>query len=67
MENGYCTEFVSGSKVWYKNNKLHRIDGPAIEWSDGGKRWYINGIKYTEEEFNRIMFNNKQIEDIFTI
>ena len=22
---------------------LHRIDGPAVEWSDGSKEWYVNG------------------------
>ena len=21
----------------------HRIDGPACEWANGAKRWYING------------------------
>ena len=24
------------------NGKLHREDGPAIEWSDGSKHWYFN-------------------------
>lgn len=23
--------------------KLHREDGPAIEWDDGDKEWYVNG------------------------
>ena len=23
----------NGSKFWYQNDKLHRIDGPAIEWA----------------------------------
>jgi hypothetical protein len=23
---------------------LHREDGPSIEWLDGAKEWYVNGI-----------------------
>lgn len=29
--------------AWYKNGKLHREDGPAIEWKNGNKEWYKNG------------------------
>ena len=25
------------------DGKPHRVDGPAIEWPDGYKAWYING------------------------
>ena len=32
-----------GSKLWYQNGKLHRLDGPAVEEADGSKRWYQNG------------------------
>jgi hypothetical protein len=34
----------SGNKI-YKNTEyvLHREDGPAIELTDGTKKWYING------------------------
>ena len=35
-----------GTKHWYVNDKLHRIDGPAIEWSDGVKWWYLNGLRH---------------------
>jgi len=33
----------SGNKFWYQNNKLHRTDGPAIEYANGAKYWYQNG------------------------
>jgi len=33
----------NGSKVWRLNGKLHREDGPAYEWVDGTKEWWING------------------------
>jgi len=32
-----------GTKHWYQNNKLHRVDGPAIEYADGTKFWYVDG------------------------
>jgi hypothetical protein len=32
-------------------NPLHRIDGPAIEYADGDKCWYLNGVEYSEEDF----------------
>jgi len=27
------------------NNQTHREDGPAVEFSDGTKRWYLNGVR----------------------
>ena len=35
--------YSTGTKKWYKNNQLHREDGPAIEMSSGDKYWYVNG------------------------
>lgn len=29
-------------KEWRINGKLHRIDGPAVEFKDGTKKWYVN-------------------------
>jgi hypothetical protein len=43
-----------GNKYFYKNIEmkiLHREDGPAVEWWDGRKSWYLNGEKLTEAEF----------------
>lgn len=28
--------------------KLHREDGPAIEWDNGDKEWWVNGERITE-------------------
>jgi len=33
---------ASGTKYWYLNDKLHRVDGPAVEGADGTKYWYLN-------------------------
>ena len=38
-----CRIFANGNKYWYLNYKLHRTDGPAIEYADGSKRWFLNG------------------------
>ena len=38
-----------GTKIWrLPNGDYHREDGPAIEYSDGSKSWFINGKLYTE-------------------
>jgi hypothetical protein len=35
----------------YKNEsgQLHRTDGPAIEWDNGDKSWWINGKRHRED------------------
>lgn len=39
----------NGNKFWYLNGKLHREDGPAIEYTDGNKFWYLNGKLHRED------------------
>ncbi len=36
---------TDGVKEWYLDGKLHREDGPAIEYPDGSKEWFLNGIR----------------------
>jgi hypothetical protein len=42
-------------KEWWVNNKRHRLDGPAIEWTsppNGSlKEWFVDGRQYTEKQF----------------
>ena len=38
-----CRIYDNGNKYWYLNGKLHRTDGPAIEYANGDKHWYLNG------------------------
>jgi hypothetical protein len=33
-------------KRWILNGKLHREDGPALEYCEGIKAWYINGKRH---------------------
>jgi hypothetical protein len=40
-----------GTKRWFnKNRKLHREDGPAVIYSDGYKSWWINDIRYRDNQ-----------------
>ena len=44
---------AKGNIHWLCALRKHRTDGPAIEWANGTKRWYINGVRLTEAEFNQ--------------
>ena len=37
-----CTTMPDGTKEWSVNDKLHRVDGPAVEYADGSKQWSVN-------------------------
>jgi len=39
----------NGTKSWLLNGKLHREDGPAIEYANGNKEWYLNGKCHRED------------------
>ena len=37
---------------WYNDQcQRHRLDGPAVEYNNGDKEWYLNDKQYTEEDF----------------
>ena len=38
--------FSNGDKYWCLNGKLHRTDGPAVEYANGDKYWYLNGKRH---------------------
>jgi hypothetical protein len=39
--------------------KKHREDGPAIEWSNGDKEWFISGIQKSEVVYKKKMRSRK--------
>lgn len=48
----------NGTKAWYVNGKLHRMDGPAVEYPNGYRRrctsisrYHIRGRPYLEKFF----------------
>jgi hypothetical protein len=38
-----CETAATGNKRWYLNGQLHRVDGPAVEYTNGTKWWFLNG------------------------
>ena len=36
------------NRQWYLNGKLHREDGPALEYNNGEKYWLLNGKRHRE-------------------
>ena len=41
--------YNNGTKYWYLNGKLHREDGPAVEFTNGYKEWVFNGKLHRED------------------
>ena len=60
MKTSTVTVGKYGDKAWYHNGKLHREDGPAIEWANGYKEWYINDKRVTEKD----VLNSSQTVEI---
>lgn len=50
-ENGPAFESASGTKAYYQNDKLHRLDGPAVIFSNGDEEYWVDGVQYTKESF----------------
>ena len=49
-----------GTKNWrLSDGKRHREDGPAVEYSNGRKYWYLNGKLYRERGYKYKMRSKK--------
>ena len=46
METYTVKVYLSGTRYWYQNNKLNRLDGPAVEYTDGDRYWYQNDQRH---------------------
>ena len=57
MNKPECKTLPNGTKKWYLNGKLHREDGPAVEYFNGTKKWYLNG-KFHREEGPAVEYSN---------
>jgi hypothetical protein len=55
--DGPAIDWPGIAQEWWQNGKRHRLDGPALEWGDGTKSWFINGKYYSENEFNKEIWN----------
>ena len=49
MNKPKCKTYPSGTKEWYLDGKLHREDGPAVEWDNGDKQWCLDGKLHRED------------------
>jgi hypothetical protein len=47
----YIVRVYEDRTEWRQNGQRHRIDGPAVEWADGRKGYWIEDIEYTEKAF----------------
>jgi len=57
MQEQYIWIDTDGTKRYYKDREMkirHRLDGPAYEWSTGGKEWFVDGKPLSEREFNAL-------------
>jgi hypothetical protein len=41
---------ANGFKLWYSNFQHHRVNGPAVQWSNGDREWYYRDRRVTEYE-----------------
>ena len=49
MEEQYIKIDEDGNKCYYKDKRMtnrHRVDGPAYEYADGSKVWYVDGKRH---------------------
>jgi len=50
MVQEYKVKVYRNMTEWHNlEGQLHRVDGPAVECSDGTKSWWINGQRHRED------------------
>jgi len=54
-----------GIKRWFFNGKLHREDGPAIEYPNGDNSWYLNGKRLTREAWFEMIPEESKVKALF--
>jgi hypothetical protein len=61
-KHGETFYYIKGTNI------LHREEGPAMEWYDGTKVWYLNGKCHREDGPAAILYGGKEqwyLYDIF--
>jgi hypothetical protein len=59
MKNGMFVNQL-GDKCWYKDDLLHRTDGPAVIWPNGYESWYLNGKWLSREKWLIVLGHKKE-------
>jgi len=52
MNKQYIVKSFGGGTFYHKNKEmtiLHREDGPAVEWDNGCKEWWLNNKLHRED------------------
>ena len=39
---------AAAATYWFKEGRYHREDGPAVEWADGEKQWWLEDKQYKQ-------------------
>lgn len=45
----YTVKVYANGTEWWLDDKLHRQDGPAIQYSNGTKKWFIEDKLHRED------------------
>jgi hypothetical protein len=41
---------ITKEKLWFNSEwRFHREDGPAVEYANGTKQWWVNGMRHRED------------------
>ncbi len=65
-DNGPAFEYAAGAKVWWSNGQRHRDDGPACVFLYS-KEWFLNGMRYSQEEWFDRLTPEQQIKFLFNM
>ena len=55
-----------GTKRWYLHGKLHREDGPAVEFANGETRYYIND-KHIPQLDNKRIYGKEKLQKVLLL
>lgn len=56
----YMAILPNGSRLYYKNDVLHRTDGPAYITSNGQEEWYLNGKLHRLDGPARVIYQDNE-------
>ena len=64
--DGPAIECADGSKYWYQEGNLHRLNGPAIEYTNGDKeRWEIFSYRvYTRQSRHKYLTDQDKTDQV---
>jgi hypothetical protein len=46
---GYSVRITKNYIEWLLNGEPHRVDGPAMKYTDGNSHWYLNGKRHRDD------------------